>query len=1067
MNTGKLKKFAQAARRKLQEQVAARMEYVLTTDSAELREKAGPIKTLKDELTRSSREQVIDKVAYTWFNRLVALRFMDANDYQPLGVRIISPKNGYTLPELLDEAKQGNVPNDLPANRQHVMDLLDGKIPSKNPQNEAFKELLIAACNHLHSIFPFLFERINDYTELLLPDELSSELSIVHVVRTSMSQEDCQQVEIIGWLYQFYISEKKDEVFAAKSKVKKEDLPAATQLFTPRWIVEYMVQNTLGKLWLQNHPESGLREHMPYFIESASVVAEDYLRVNSVEEITLLDQACGSGHILVYAFELLAKIYEEQGYSPSEIPRLIIANNLYGFEIDARAAQLAGIALMMKARAYQHRFFRKSNVPQPNILCFQDLGLAAYGLNGYKETTRIRKEKRVLANYFPYEYTIAQEISKQWNETFTDEDTGETVTIERKKVVIKKGAKLTEDIWDQLAAHPADEVVLFRDEIKDAFRLLGVSLPAALYEDLRHMTEATNFGSLIQPQTSLTEIRAVHTEIADRQAAADMYLTRQADELQKALHQLAWLAKKYHCVVDNPPYMGGGKMNQSLSDFVKLNYPDSKADLMACFMESGLAMLPERGFLGMINQHSWMFLSSYEELRKNLIKSVFFDTMLHLGPRTFPEIGGEVVQNTAFTFWNTTLNDKGTYLRLVDYDKSELKKEKVLVAVQNDNCSWLYSADQTDFEKVPGSPIGYWLSGRAFELFDGQKSLGHYSLPRSGMSTTNNTRFLRYWFEVDREKISDGERSEQLAIWHLYNKGNGPRWLSTVEYVVYWKDNGSKIKEWVVSNPKDPKTTHWSRRIFNTEFFFKAGVSWGDISTSRLEAKHLPSGFIFDSVGIGLYDLGEYKVYFLGLLNSKPSRELLHLLCPTMHFNPGGVKNLPVIIEDGIKEKVEANVKECIEITRDAEKSNETSYYFNTNTLLAHNSSIDFKGCLELLKDEICGQIRKLLLLEKEVDILFEKIYFNSSSIENEYFNYPSIYTELFHSSFWKKKITRQVLDQIEKHIESKSLISDFISYFVGVLFGRFDISPINVLKDEDNIIPVLDNVWFEDDIVS
>jgi hypothetical protein len=283
MNTNSLKKFAQDARKKLIELIVARLEYVLKTDSPELREKSEQIKKLREALTKTSEEQLIDKVAYTWFNRFMALRFMDANDYQPIGVRVLTPKDGQTLPELLVEAKMGHIPEELSVKNQRIFDLLDRNIPSSNGQNEAYKELLIGACNHLNKVFPFLFERINDYTELLLPDDLTSELSIVQDICNGMTITDCAEVEIIGWLYQFYISEKKDEVFASKSAVKKEDIPAATQLFTPRWIVEYMVQNTVGKLWLQNKPTSKLREHMPYFIESPSVKADDYLKVNSVE----------------------------------------------------------------------------------------------------------------------------------------------------------------------------------------------------------------------------------------------------------------------------------------------------------------------------------------------------------------------------------------------------------------------------------------------------------------------------------------------------------------------------------------------------------------------------------------------------------------------------------------------------------------------------------------------------------------------------------------------------------------------------------------------------------------
>ena len=338
MNTSHLKKFAQEARRKLLEQVGAKLNFVLTTDSAELREKTEQLKQLRMELGRTTKEQLIEKVAYTWFNRLMALRFMDVNDYQPLDIRILTPKDGYTIPELLDEAKRGNIPEELKVNRQKIYDLLDGKIPSTNAQNEIFKELLIAACNYLHNTFPFLFEKINDYTELLLPDDLTSDFSIVKDVRDGMLTEDCKHVEIIGWLYQFYISEKKDAVIGSKEKVKKEDIPAATQLFTPRWIVEYMVQNTVGKLWLQNNPKSLLKEYMPYLIESVSYPTDNYLSIDTPEEIKLIDPASGSGHILVYAFDLFVKIYEEEGYNTVDIPKLIIEKNLYGLEIDERAA---------------------------------------------------------------------------------------------------------------------------------------------------------------------------------------------------------------------------------------------------------------------------------------------------------------------------------------------------------------------------------------------------------------------------------------------------------------------------------------------------------------------------------------------------------------------------------------------------------------------------------------------------------------------------------------------------------------------------------------------------------
>lgn len=620
MNTYHLKKFAQEARRKLLQQVGTKLEYVLTTDSAELREKGEQLKRLREELARTTKDQLIDKVAYTWFNRMVALRYLDVNDYQPLGIRVITPKEGYTVPEILDEAKRGNLPDELNVPRQKVYDLLDNRIQSSNPQNEAYRELLLASCNHLNTVFPFLFEKINDYTELLMPDDFTSDFSIVSDIINGMLLEDCQSVEIIGWLYQFYISERKDEVFASKSRVKKEDIPAATQLFTPKWIVEYLVQNTVGKLWLQNRPESKLRQYMPYFIESTSLESNDYLRIKSPEDIKFLDPACGSGHILVYAFDLLSKIYEEEGYSSFEIPKLIIEKNLHGYEIDERAGQLSALALMIKAREYQRRAFKQ--VLQPNILYFFDSSISF-------------------------------------------------------------------------------------EDLSTTIEIVNISISDELIHDLGLLDQATNFGSLIIPKAKSSEISRFSEILAHYRPNTDVFQRNKFDTIIESLKQLELLTQKYHCVVANPPYMGSGNMNLSLSEFVKSFYPDSKADLMACFIESGLKMLKDRGLLGMINQHSWMFLSSYEKLRKKLLATTHIDTLLHLGSRTFPEIGGEVVQNAAFTILKSVHNVDGTYFRLVDFENTRIKSQKTVEAIKSNDCQWLYRINQKNFTKIPESPIGY------------------------------------------------------------------------------------------------------------------------------------------------------------------------------------------------------------------------------------------------------------------------------------------------------------------------------------------------------------------------
>lgn len=466
-------------------------------------------------------DDFIEEVAYTWFNRFIALRFMDVGGMtQP---PVISTDEEHPIPPIFVEAKAGKIDETLTLDRQRFFDLIDGKVSGiKDPDNEAYKMLFIAACNHYGKWMPTMFEEISDYTELLLPEDMLSPNSLRAQVVEAMSEEDCQDIEIIGWLYQFYISEKKDDVFAALKKNKKitpSNIPAATQLFTPHWIVKYMVENSLGKLWMLNHPNSSLKEKMKYYIENEDET-NTFIKVQSPEELTLLDPCCGSGHILTYAFDLLAAIYEEEGYSKSDIPSLILQNNLFGCDIDKRASTLANFALTMKARQYYKRFFRKGI--QPNIVELQDFG----------------------------------------SEEFA-----------------------------------------------------GIK----------------NYGSLLTPK---------ETESFDDGIFGQN--TREY-ELQQRI-----LTEQFACVVTNPPYMGSKGMNKELSDFVKKHYPDSKSDLFAVFMERTLEMTKPHGFMAMINQHSWMFLSSYEKLRKKIIEHHRIDTLVHLGPRAFEEIGGEVVQSVAF-----------------------------------------------------------------------------------------------------------------------------------------------------------------------------------------------------------------------------------------------------------------------------------------------------------------------------------------------------------------------------------------------------------------------------------
>lgn len=465
------------------------------------------------------KEDFIEEVAYTWFNRFIALRFMDVNEMTLAPV--ISTTDEQPIPQIFLDAKAGNIEEDLPLDRQRFFDLIDKKISGvQDSDNEAYKLLFISTCNYYWEMMPFMFERVADYTELLLPEDMLSPNSTRAKVVQAMVEEDCKDVEVIGWLYQFYISQKKDDVFAKLAKNQKitpSNIPAATQLFTPHWIVKYMVENSLGKLWMLNHPDSKLKEHMKYYIEDREE-SKEFLHVKTPTELTFLDPCCGSGHTLTYAFDLLTLIYEEQGYNKSEIPTLILENNLFGCDIDKRASVLANFALTMKARAYHKRFFRKSVTP--NIVELTEFGAAFVGIK--------------------------------------------------------------------------------------------------------------NYGSLLKPK--------------DEDFKEGVFAQSNREfELQKKI-----LGSEFHCVVTNPPYMGSKGMNKELGDFVKSRYPDSKSDLFAVFMERCLELTCKDGFMAMINQHSWMFLSSYEKLREKIIKEHYIDTMVHLGARAFEEIGGEVVQSVAF-----------------------------------------------------------------------------------------------------------------------------------------------------------------------------------------------------------------------------------------------------------------------------------------------------------------------------------------------------------------------------------------------------------------------------------
>ena len=544
MDTSKLKKFAQFARRTLGEQVSAKLALVLSEGSAARRENAAAVKQLEDAIKRHGKEQIIERVAYTWFNRFCALRFMDVNRYTRIG--IVSPAEGQFQPEILLEAKMGHLDDEMvPAKTQQlVANLLAGKSPSHDPQGEAYRLLVVAACNAWHQAMPFLFERIDDYTELLMPDDLLSGNSILAYTREAMTPDACQDVEVIGWLYQFYISEKKDAVFEGLKKNQKiapENIPAATQLFTPHWIVRYLVDNSLGRLWLLNRPASRLAEQMAYYIPPEKPET-DFLRINGPEDIKVCDPACGSGHMLTYAFDLLYAIYEEEGYDAAEIPEKILTHNLYGIELDERAGELAAFALTMKARARQRRFFNKR--VKPNI-------------------------------------TVLEKVS------------------------------------------------FSREELDEYMGFVGRDLfTYGLRETLQQFSEADNFGSLIVPKVG--NVADVLTTLEAKDMAGNLFLAETHQRVLSVLRMAEALSPRYAVVVANPPYMGGKGMNGRLSAWAKENYPNSKSDLFAMFIERGFDLTPKYGYSAMVTMQSWMFLSSYEALRERILSETSIECMAHM-----------------------------------------------------------------------------------------------------------------------------------------------------------------------------------------------------------------------------------------------------------------------------------------------------------------------------------------------------------------------------------------------------------------------------------------------------
>jgi len=1004
METSKLKKFAQFARRSLMELVSAKLRLVLVEGSAARRENAETIKKLEEQIKQHGKEQVIERVAYIWFNRFCALRFMDVNRYTRIGV--VSPAEGQFQPEILAEAKMGHIDEGMvpEKTRQQIFAMLNGSVPSHDPQAEAYRLLVVAACNDFHKAMPYLFEKITDYTELLIPDDLLSGNSIMAYTREAMTPDACQDVEVIGWLYQFYISEKKDQVFEGMKKNQKitpENIPAATQLFTPGYIVRYLVQNSLGRLWMLNRPNSRIFQNMKdrgedcYYIEPEQAES-DFLHIGKPEEIKICDPASGSGHMLVYAFDLLYAIYEEEGYEPTEIPEKILNHNLYGIEIDERAGELAAFALTMKARSKSRRFFSKQVAPN---IC-------------------------VLKNIY-----------------FED-----------------------------------NELKAYMDVVgRDLFTF-------NLQETLCQFEEAENFGSLIRP--ALTDVTSILKRLEAKNVSGHLFLSHTHQKVLQALKQADYLSPKYHVVVANPPYMGSGGMNGRLKTWVKNNYSNSKSDLFAAFIERNLDLAKPHGAVAMITMQSWMFLSSFEGLRARILGQATILSMAHLGTRAFNSIGGEVVSTTAFVFGNTSHREyKGGYLRLLEGNSEAEKEDAMRQAIQNPDCGWFYRASSSDFNKISCSPIAYWVSTSLREAFIQFPNFSEYSDTRIGLITGDNDYYIRQWHEISIERVgfnnSRNNAKRSRKKWFPQSKGGDfRRWYGNHHSLVNWEHDGYELQ----TRLHDSGTRTLAHN-FNLDKIFLSGITWTKISSGTFGARFQPMGFLFNDASANAFPISnDYQYQLLAFLCSKLPVQFLKAMNPTLNFLPGNVASLPVSPVIIQHENVKQNSRVLVSCTKSDWDSYETSWDFTHLPLLQPNwRQLTLKATYQKIRAHWQEITLEMQRLEEENNRIFIDAYGLQDELN------PDV--SLKEITLTCNPYYRYGGDKSEEQLETLLLsdtMKEFVSYAVGCMFGRYALDKPGLIlanqgetinnyleqipqstfpADDDNVIPMLDDDWFTDDI--
>ena len=990
MDKNAIKKYAVWARRELIERVSQRaLIYGITADDAgdpnavsvnghllsqaEKRQRQALIRNIKTK----SYEQVMEEVAYTWFNRFAALRFMEVNGYLPSHIRVFTNDSGEFKPQILTEAIHLEL-DGLDMNRVYELE-------SSNKSEELFKYLLIVQCNALNSILPGMFQRIEDYTELLLPDYLLREGSVIEQMVTTIPEEDwTDQVQIIGWLYQYYIAEPKDELINAHKQYKSKDIPFVTQLFTSDWIVHYMVENSLGRLWLEGHPNDILKSEWTYYLDEAeqepdvqdqlAVIQKEYAALKP-EEIRVIDPCMGSGHILCVLFDVLVRIYEDYGYTAREAAVKIVENNLWGLDIDGRAAQLSYFTVMMKARQYDRRFFTRGVVPH------------VYVINGSED--------------------IKEEDLAQMGATLSEE--------EKSRALIQ------------------------------AKRLINETIGAKEYGSLLSITQCD--WDLLS--------RFVNDNADNEQLSLDLYGHEEARERFKQLINTGrTLAQEYHVVVTNPPYMNSSYMPNKLKTFIQNAYPQFKNDTFSAFTQKVIKMTVEYGHIGLLIPYVWMFISSYEKMRGYVNSNVTISSMVQLEYNAFE---AACVPVAALTMCKTPIHFSGEYIKLSEFRGADNQAPKTLAAIKDRNCGYRFTARQDAYSKIPGAPVAYWVSSQMIKAFVEGKSFSDLGQYTKGIITGNNDRYLRFWWEIEFNRIkfdatSDDNAFESGMKWFPCTKG-GPyrKWYGNKEYIIDWEDRGHRVIY-------DAKAEHRHSQDYYNHLKFKPGITWSGITSSstsfRYECNHL-----VEHIGMCIFPYDEKMLLpLLGFSNSIVAEKYLTFLSPTVAINAGEIGRLPIRnMDDATFERIARLVDVNIQNSKADWDAFEASWDFECHPLVRTTTHISDAF------EQWCTECDDRFLRIKQNEIELNQVFIDLYGLQNE------LSAEIPDNSI--------TIRRADKQRDVRSLMS----FAVGCMFGRYSLDLpklafaggewdstkyIMFKPDKDAIIPICDDEYFEDDIV-